>query len=215
MSLVEDIGGTFLVSLFIAAILYGISTLQAFIYYQNYPNDPLMLKSFVALICTIETAHTIFCIDFIYNYLIINFGNEGHLGEIYWSVGVTVICGILMSGVAHSFYIRRLWILSRHNIPLTSLVATLALLRLAFGLTAASLLYTNPSWQEFHSQRLPLTFLAGGLSSGAAADIVIAIALIVSLRQRRTGFEDTDGNIKLLMAYVINTGLITWFICIL
>ncbi|KZT21261.1 hypothetical protein NEOLEDRAFT_766707 [Neolentinus lepideus HHB14362 ss-1] len=209
MAIVQDVGGTFLVSLFIAAILYGVSILQTFIYYQNYPSDRLTLKTLVAVICFIETAHTAFCVDFIYNYLITNFGNESHLSEIYWSVGVTVIFGILMSGVAHSFYIRRVWIMSQHNIPLTLLLVILALGRFVFGITAATLLYTVPNWNEFHSQRLPLSTLAVGLSSGAAADIVVATSLIVSLKRQRTGFESTNSSIKLLMAYVIHTGLIT------
>ncbi|KZT21260.1 hypothetical protein NEOLEDRAFT_1181887 [Neolentinus lepideus HHB14362 ss-1] len=221
MDIVQDVGGTFLISLFIAAILYGVSILQTFIYYQNYPSDRRTLKMLssvnrkVAVICFIETAHTAFCVDFIYNYLITNFGNESHLGEIYWSVGVTVILGILMSGVAHSFYIRRVWIMSKHNIPLTLLLVTLALGRFVFGIIAASLLYISPNWTELHSQRLNLSTLAVGLSSGAATDIVVATSLIVSLNRQRTGFESTNSSIKRLMVYVIHTGLITSVIGVL
>ncbi|TFK46701.1 hypothetical protein OE88DRAFT_1739312 [Heliocybe sulcata] len=215
MSVVQDIGGTFLVSLFIAAILYGVFTAQAFIYYQNYPNDRSMLKILVAVVCVIETAHTVFCIDFIYNYLITNFGNEQHLEYIYWSVGVTVILGVLASGVAHAFYIRRVWIMGRKNMALTALLVLLALLRFAFGMTTSTLLYTIPIWTEFHSERLPLTTLAGGLSSGAAVDIIVAIALIVFLRRGRTGFEKSDGRIKMLTVYAINTGAITSLVSVL
>lgn len=168
-----------------------------------------MLKTLVAVVCVIETLHTAFCIDFIYAYLITNFGDASTLDRIYWSVGVTVILGVLVSGVAHAFYIRRVWIMSKHNIPLTLLLIGLALLRFSFGMTTSSLLYTIPIWNKFHTEKLPLTTLAGGLSSAAAVDLIVATSLIIFLDHGRTGVERSDSRINLLMVYTINTGLIT------
>ncbi|KZT19318.1 hypothetical protein NEOLEDRAFT_978086 [Neolentinus lepideus HHB14362 ss-1] len=215
MSVVEDVGGTFLVSLFIAAILYGVFVAQAIIYYRNYYSDGPMLKILVAVLCVIETTHTAFCIDFIYNYLITNFGNEAHLEHIYWSVGVTVMLGVVVSGVAHVFSIRRVWIMGRRNIALTILLVLLTLLRFALGMTTSSFLYTIPIWNEFHSRKLPFATLAAGLSSGAAVDLVVASALIVFLRRGRTGFDKADGRIKMLTIYAINTGVLTSVVSVL
>ncbi|TFK46702.1 hypothetical protein OE88DRAFT_1739313 [Heliocybe sulcata] len=209
MGLVEDIGGTMLVSIFLAAILYGVTTTQTFLYYQNYPKDRPALKALVALLWVFETLHTAFCIDFIYNYVIANYGNTDALNDIYWSGGITVLLGVLVAGVVHAYYIRRVWILSNRNIPLALLLALIALLRFAFGLTTTSLCYSIGQWTIFRERRLPLITLAGGLSSAAAVDLIVAGSLIYFLEHSRTGFDRSDSRINLLMVYTINTGLIT------
>ncbi|EPQ57835.1 hypothetical protein GLOTRDRAFT_136687 [Gloeophyllum trabeum ATCC 11539] len=209
MTVVTDIAGTMLVSIFMAAILYGVTTTQTFLYYQNYPKDRPALKAVVAIVWLFETLHTAFCIDFIYNYVITNFGNTEALNDIYWSGGITVVLGVLVAGVVHAYYIRRVWILSNHNIPLTLFLALVALLRFSFGLTTTSLCYSIGQWTTFRERRLPLITLAGGLSSAAAVDLIVAFSLIWFLEHSRTGFDRSDSRINLLMIYTINTGLIT------
>ncbi|KZT19319.1 hypothetical protein NEOLEDRAFT_977673 [Neolentinus lepideus HHB14362 ss-1] len=205
MSVVENIAGTLLISIFLAAILYGVTTTQTFLYYQNYPKDRLLLKGLVALVWVFETLHTAFCIDFIYNYVITNFDNPEALNDIYWSGGITVVLGVLVAGVVHAYYIRRVWILSNHNIILTIFLALVALLRFAFGITTTTLTYRISHWTTFRERHLPL----GGLSSAATVDLVVAGSLIYFLEHSRTGFDRSDSRINLLMVYTINTGLIT------
>ncbi|EPQ57832.1 hypothetical protein GLOTRDRAFT_36939, partial [Gloeophyllum trabeum ATCC 11539] len=68
--------------------LYGVTTTQTFLYYQNYTKDSWPLKTMGhILICSFrifETLHMAFCIDFIYNYVITDFGKVEALNEIYW-----------------------------------------------------------------------------------------------------------------------------------
>ncbi|KAF4571084.1 hypothetical protein EYR36_001646 [Pleurotus pulmonarius] len=49
------------------------------------------------------------------------------------------------------------------------------------------------------------------LSSGVAADVVIAVSLVTVLLRSRTGFKRTDSLVNTLMLYTINTGLFTTF----
>ncbi|EPQ57813.1 hypothetical protein GLOTRDRAFT_103827 [Gloeophyllum trabeum ATCC 11539] len=201
MSAVDQLLGSVLVGIFIAAILYGITTTQAFVYYQNYPNDQKLLKWMVGLIWFLETLHTGFCIDFIYKYVITEYGNAPFMNVIYWSGGITVIIGVLVAALVHGYYVRRVWILSDRNTILTAVVTFLAVLR--FGD------YTLSEWSVFRTRKLPLMTLAGGLSSAAAVDLLVAGALCYFLERNRTGFQRSDSRINLLMAYIINTGALT------
>ncbi|TFK46678.1 hypothetical protein OE88DRAFT_884315 [Heliocybe sulcata] len=209
MAVVDEILGSVLVGIFIAAILYGITTTQAFMYYQNYPNDQKMLKSMVGMIWFMETLHTGFCIDFVYKYVITEFGNAKYMNHIYWSGGITVLLGVLITAMVHGYYVRRVWILSDRNIFLTLLVGFLATLRFGFGIATTVLSYTLSEWSVFRAKKVPLMTLAGGLSSAAAVDLIVAAALSYFLEKNRTGFQRSDTRINLLMAYIINTGALT------
>ncbi|EPQ54246.1 hypothetical protein GLOTRDRAFT_130624 [Gloeophyllum trabeum ATCC 11539] len=189
MSVVRDIAGNLLICLFIAAILYGITCAQAYIYYQSYPEDRPFLKWMVAGVWLLETLHTAFCIVFIYTYTITHFGDAPFLDQIHWSGGITVILGVLVAGLVHAYYIRRLWILSEHNVWLMVPTTTLAVARFAFGTATTVQCYTVAEWTKFHQRRLPLVTLAGGLSSAAAVDLIVAAALIYLLDRSRSGFK--------------------------
>ncbi|TFK50119.1 hypothetical protein OE88DRAFT_1661669 [Heliocybe sulcata] len=209
MSVVKDIAGDLLICIFIAAILYGVTCTQSFVYYQQYPGDRAFLKWMVGIIWVLETLHTAFCIDFIYVYTITHFGDEPFLDDIYWSGGITVILGVLVAGLVHAYYIRRLWIMSHGNKTLTGITTLLAVARFVFGTATTVQCYTVGKWTTFHEKRLPLVTLAGGLSSAAVVDIIVAVALIYLLDQNRSGFAPSDNRLKFIMAYTINTGALT------
>ncbi|OBZ73207.1 hypothetical protein A0H81_06959 [Grifola frondosa] len=88
MSIVDDILGSLLIGMLVACVLYGATTVQTYVYYQNYENDQLVLKSTVGTLWIMETIHTMFCMQFTYAYLITHFGDLAFMGEIYWSGGV-------------------------------------------------------------------------------------------------------------------------------
>ncbi|KIJ21562.1 hypothetical protein PAXINDRAFT_95118 [Paxillus involutus ATCC 200175] len=50
--------GSTLAAVFVSLVLYGISILQTFIYYERYPKDTFILKSLVAFVFVLDTLHT-------------------------------------------------------------------------------------------------------------------------------------------------------------
>jgi len=68
-----------------AFILYGIFIAQIYYYCTNYAEDRSYIKSYVALLCILESCHTAFCIHILYFYFIINYGNPSTgLERIVW-----------------------------------------------------------------------------------------------------------------------------------
>ncbi|KAJ3552129.1 hypothetical protein NM688_g4318 [Phlebia brevispora] len=128
MSILAETFGCTLIMFFMASILYGVATLQTYIYSQTYTKDPLFLKLLVAIVWVLETAHIAFCILFAYVSLINSFGDlEYSMTHIHWSADVTLICSLVLTLIVHSFYVFRTWIITNGSIPLTSFVVSASL----------------------------------------------------------------------------------------
>ncbi|KZT05771.1 uncharacterized protein LAESUDRAFT_813300, partial [Laetiporus sulphureus 93-53] len=96
---IETIAGALLVEMFVAVMLYGITTTQSYVYWWNYPFDSSMTKRTVLVVWFLETIHTAFCLDMIYEYVITDFGNLARVELIVWSVGVTLTSGLSLAAV--------------------------------------------------------------------------------------------------------------------
>ncbi|RPD54308.1 hypothetical protein L226DRAFT_280860 [Lentinus tigrinus ALCF2SS1-7] len=204
--------GGLLIEVFVACILYGITTLQTFIYYQKYPKDRMFLKLLVGTVWLLETTHTAFCMQFIYDYVILGFNNYLVFLDINWGVGITVICSASIALCVQGYYTWRVWIVSENSVIWTATIGTFALARVGFGVASCALCYIYPSWPVLREKRSALVTVSGGLGSAALVDILVAVTLTVCLKRRRfTGSWNKDSNsmINRILLYAVNTGAIT------
>ncbi|KAH9936875.1 uncharacterized protein BXZ73DRAFT_100290 [Epithele typhae] len=206
----EGFFGGLLLQVFIACMLYGVTTLQTFIYFQRYPADAAFVKTIVAIVWVVETIHTAFCMRFSFAYLIDNFGNVEYFLHLNWGVGISVIAEVIVSTVVQIFYVRRVWIISEHRKFLTGVIALFTLLRLVFGAGSAYLCYRYPEWIPFRNQPVSLITVTGGLGCAAAADLLVALTLSYYLLRGRTNWDTAErSKIRMIVLYVVNTGAIT------
>ncbi|KXN84312.1 Tryptophan 2-halogenase [Leucoagaricus sp. SymC.cos] len=70
----RKIFGPMLVGVFLNTILYGVLTVQSFIYYQTYKNDKAWIRYLVLYLFFVETLNTGFDIALIYEPLVLRFG---------------------------------------------------------------------------------------------------------------------------------------------
>ncbi|KAI0077925.1 hypothetical protein K474DRAFT_1706956 [Panus rudis PR-1116 ss-1] len=194
---------------FVLGSLYGITIAQTYIYFLSAHEDGKWMKGLISFVTLLETLHTVTTIHMAYTYTIDDFGNIAAIGEIVWSTGVCALSGIILVVFVQGFYIRRIWILSRNNIWLTSIVSFFLFLRVSFGFATSILTYTLGTWPAFRASVGTMFTLTTGLSLSAFVDLQIALILMYYLRSGRTGFKPTDRLIEQLMAYAVNTGLIT------
>ncbi|OBZ76519.1 hypothetical protein A0H81_03496 [Grifola frondosa] len=209
MTVVDNLLGSILLGVLIACVLYGATTLQTFMYMQTYPKDPRFLKIMVAILWGIETLHTGFCMQFIYEYTITNFGNLEFMSTIYWAGSLTVLLGILIQLIVHSFYIRRVWILTNGSLLFTAPLVLLAGCRFGFGIATTAYSYVIVSWANFRLNKGPLVTLSVGIGCSACIDVAVAAILIYHLRKGRNGWKSSDGMLTWLSVYTINTGALT------
>ncbi|KAK0471436.1 hypothetical protein IW261DRAFT_1612036 [Armillaria novae-zelandiae] len=98
----------------VAAILFGITNLQAVIYYKNYPDDWWVYKYSVASLWILDTLHVALSTHALYYYLIDLFGNFIAIYNIVWSFKLQILFNVLIIMVVQALYTVRLWKLDRN-----------------------------------------------------------------------------------------------------
>ncbi|TCD68224.1 hypothetical protein EIP91_011293 [Steccherinum ochraceum] len=145
----------------------------------------------------------------IYWYLIINSGRPQELAKIVWSGAATVLCEAVMVVLVHSFYIRRIYIMSGHKKWLIGILVAILFTRTTFSLASTTLMYTLGLWAAFTETTGSLFTVSMSLSLLAFADFSIAAVLMFYLWRSRTGFKKSDAVVHTLMAYCVNSGFLT------
>ncbi|KAH9083779.1 hypothetical protein EDB83DRAFT_2563621 [Lactarius deliciosus] len=204
-----DIRNTFgaaFVGLLVSTTLFGLTIVQTWMYFWHYwKKDPKALKFFVAFITVMDTLHTILCAYVVYWYLVLNFGNFESLGSSMWAMNIQVVISIFVGASVQLYYARRVYIVSQ-SIFIPILIAALVVLGSSFGFLFTAKEFILKQFSRFHS----LTWIpCVGMTTNALADLLIATAMCWSLYRRKTGYARTDSIIMTLMAYSINSGLLT------
>ncbi|KAH8110200.1 hypothetical protein DFH11DRAFT_1622820 [Phellopilus nigrolimitatus] len=201
----NSLGAAF-IGLIVAAILFGVTNIQALMYYQNYGRDPRYMKWAIGFLWLLDALHLALISHVLYFYLVTNFTNLLIITDPTWSLCLHVAVTTVSDFIVRSYYTRRVWMLSKKNWFLTLGCATFTFVTFVSGMGfcikifsyTSTLQFTQISWVLYTS-----------LGSGVAADLWVAISLCYFLMKNRTGFKSTDTKISILMVYIINTGLLT------
>ncbi|TFK73585.1 hypothetical protein BDN72DRAFT_834455 [Pluteus cervinus] len=197
--------GSAFIGLIAAAVLYGVTLLQTYLYYRRYPRDSVVVKIMVFILWLLDTTHLVLCIIAIYWYLVTNFSNEDALDRTMWSMELQTDCNGLIGLIVECFFARRVWIMSRNRV-LTAIIVLLACVHFGLGIVFTVEGFILMETTKF--ARL-IWVTSTGLGSAAAADIIIAGSLCYYLGKGRTGLTRTDSLISTLIAYSLTTGLVT------
>nr|GAT61401.1 predicted protein [Mycena chlorophos] len=105
--------GALLVGTSASSVLYGVSTMQAYIYYQHFPGDHWALKSFVAFIWITEGVHFGCMMNTLYSVLVVDDTTllEEPLGNLREprSTNALIFITITLAVSVHIFFTRRIW----------------------------------------------------------------------------------------------------------
>jgi len=107
--------GALLLGNIVASILYGITSLQAFLYYKDSQQDGLSFRLLIAFLWLLDSLHTIFVTHGSYHYLIVEYMNPAALSSPTWSILSLVIMTCISDSIVRCIFARRVWRLSRRN----------------------------------------------------------------------------------------------------
>ncbi|KAI0032126.1 hypothetical protein K488DRAFT_86160 [Vararia minispora EC-137] len=127
MVTLDETLGAFYIGVTIGAALWGVSCLQTYTYYNDYPQDHIFLKGLVFVIWALDTVHQVLISHAVYIYLVKNFANPAILVQVVWSVLAEVVINALTALFVQLFFVYRIWKLSGGRLYLTIPVACLAL----------------------------------------------------------------------------------------
>ncbi|KAH9169092.1 hypothetical protein EDB89DRAFT_2073292 [Lactarius sanguifluus] len=198
--------GAAFVGLFVSSTLFGLTVVQTWIYFWNYRNrDSKPLKFFVAFVTFTDALHTIICVYAIYWYLVVNFGNVENLQYSVWALDLQLILSVVIDISVQLYYAWRVYIVS-HSIICPIIIVVSVVISSSFAIFVFAYEVSHNRFSDFHT----LAWMSYvGLSAVTVGDTVVAASMCWSLYRRRTGFAKTDSVIVTLMAYSINSGLLT------
>ncbi|KAJ3975136.1 hypothetical protein EV361DRAFT_865618 [Lentinula raphanica] len=203
-SLVVNSFGAGLIGAIVTAMLYGLTTLQTYLYFINYPKDEVKIKMLVSIVCTdyansslLSYSPTVtFCV---YHYLVINFSNPAGLAIINWSLNITVMLNLLHeTSVQHQQRSSEMglggftWYLSYRPFLLKVFLESLG-----FGIETVAYLFVSKTFDTFQeSSTVKLAAATPFAVFAVLSDVLIAVSL-------------TNTLITTLIVYAVNRCLLT------
>ncbi|KAG2033877.1 hypothetical protein BDR03DRAFT_1013891 [Suillus americanus] len=201
--------GAFFIGAALAAILFGLTNVQAFIYLQTHrETDIVSYKLVVFWLWILDALHLALLVHCTYHYLVNNYNNFSALTEIVWSFKLQVLVNVLIIPIVHLSYVHRIWILSKGRTRVLPAIAFGILVVLCSGV-AIPVVWAMYKCHSFRDLIRIEFWTYGIVGSAAFVDIVIASSLCYLLVTSRTGFSRTDSFLAKLVGYTVSTGSLT------
>ncbi|KAJ7111726.1 hypothetical protein C8R44DRAFT_985235 [Mycena epipterygia] len=200
--------GALLIGVFVSIFFQGILSVQAYIYYESFPNDPLSLKSLVGIVWTLDFVHLVLISQAMYYYLVTNWGNVAALGLTTIGLDLHLVFLSVSTFICQAFFLLRVWRFSNRNKLLTGVLTAGCTTTLVLDLLLAA---QNVAFTR-NSTKIPPDLKGetiGVFSTGAANDLAIALVLCWYLQREKSGFERTKFILTRVIQFTVSTGLVT------
>ncbi|KAH9850485.1 hypothetical protein C2E23DRAFT_312878 [Lenzites betulinus] len=202
----DDTLGAAFIGHFVTTLLYGITTLQAFMYYKRNGKDSSILKLAVLVIWIVDSLHAGLITGAIYWYCITNFTNLLAVQKPIWPIPTMIIVSNISNSIVRGIFGYRLWKLSNHNWVMPAIIAFFSVFIVVDATYFSVKLYSIPLYSDISAFSWSLYL---GLSVEATVDLIVAITQCLLLKGFETGIRRTDMVIRVLITYTINTGILT------
>jgi hypothetical protein len=209
---VVGIAGPLLVGYILNWGLYGVLSMQVYLYYLAFPKDPLGHKSLVYGSFALESAQTFMFTSSAFRTFATGFGNPEILNDIdiLWFT-VPIMSGIV-AFVVQSFYAYRVSILSRTQY-VAGLIVLCAFLQLGGALATGVKAKQAALFTRFQHSNLATSAIWEGGS--AACNIVIAVSMLYSyIKARDIELKLKSNLLTNLIRLIIETGTLTAIIAV-
>ncbi|KAK7034762.1 hypothetical protein VNI00_012169 [Paramarasmius palmivorus] len=165
-----------------AVFLFGVVTLQVYIYYHQFPEDSWYIKTLVAFVWILELGHSIALCHYLYTVSVTQYGKPLLLLIPPKSVDIAILIGGFLGPIEQGWFIRRLYVFSK-NMFLTSISTLLSLTRFTGTCALAGIAFGMGPINEFIEDWRWLILLV--LIVGAMTDLLLATTLWYYLMQWR------------------------------
>ncbi|KAH8997075.1 hypothetical protein EDB86DRAFT_922643 [Lactarius hatsudake] len=201
---VDNTLGTLFIGTVLSSILYGVTWLQVYYYYNDHcSRDRWPLKSLVAFLMFVDTANLVFVIYEPYRVVITNFGDyeSNAFKEVSWGHSAVTLSAIVIDVSVQHFYAYRIYHLGGRSPYLPASISVVSLIGLGFG-TA----YSTEVLQHTHDLDRSFEFSISSLAFKVLCDVLITVGMVYYLLSNRTQVQRINNVLNLLAIYSINCG---------
>ncbi|KAJ7078541.1 hypothetical protein B0H15DRAFT_954439 [Mycena belliarum] len=193
--------------------LFGILTVQFYMYNLSFPHDPKYIKWLVYVVFLLDLASTIMCFADSYHWFAAGYGNIASLNDIWLSAFDTRMIGAFLAAIVQCFYCYRLWKLNKYAIPVCIVVVGAALAQIIAGIYGAVVGHRAVTFAAAGPLVLSATYVVN--IGAAAADVLIAITMTILLTRARTVHAQTDYIVKRIINLTVETNLLSSTLAVL
>ncbi|KAJ7579648.1 hypothetical protein C8J56DRAFT_280397 [Mycena floridula] len=191
-----------LIGSYINAMLFMAELIEAYRYHRTFPKDKIILKATMASVLVIDTICTADICALIYQLTISHWGDPSYLLVQHTPFPILVIATQLTAVIVQAFLIARYHVLSK-NIIVTMILVLACLAATGGAMASAISIILYPDYAERAKAQTSVTVW---ISTCAAADVLVAAALIYQLRRMKSSIRSTQSLLSKLMTDAIKTG---------
>ncbi|PPR01337.1 hypothetical protein CVT24_006339 [Panaeolus cyanescens] len=210
-NLLDSTYGAMLVGVLFAAFFQGLLTVQAFNYFDNFPNDRLRIKLMVITVVIMDTVHLILICKAAYINLVTNWGVIDHLMTSPIELNLHIIFTAISVFIAQAFFLERIWKFSHKNIWIMLALVIPAIVPYVLEIHITVLVVGNTSVTVYSKHA---NEAIGMFVTGAFADFLIALTTYYYLRKEKSAFQSTRSVVSRAIHMVVATGLATSMIAL-
>ncbi|TDL15203.1 hypothetical protein BD410DRAFT_778295 [Rickenella mellea] len=189
----------------ISSVLFGVTNVQVYMYWNQRFKDGIAIKSLVATIWTFETVHTAFLWMYIYRLTVTFYGVPAALEQTSWELNMSGFFDGIISGAVQAFFAYRVLAISGNwVVPVISWSGSLLQMTGTFAVTALGFRTNIETFALKYSW-----IVRGVLVTDTIVDTINTLALCYYLSKGRTGFHKTDRMIDTIILWTVETGLTT------
>ncbi|TCD64634.1 hypothetical protein EIP91_003836 [Steccherinum ochraceum] len=210
-SIVESRLGALVVEGCITLMLYGVLTVQAYVFMLSSQKDSMFMKLSAASVWLLESLVSAFMIHALYHYTITLFGHPTEIEMVVWSapslytadrVAVTMVQGHVNVSSSPNSCLTFIQLLHLSHLADEREISFLRYPRSSLGLTYRSVLFPYPisvailayiwklkTWTKIHSDGITRKIVTSCLSVGLATDVVVTAYMIYFLQRDKVGFR--------------------------
>ncbi|KAI9568509.1 hypothetical protein HD554DRAFT_2098636 [Boletus coccyginus] len=190
--------------------------MQTFMFYVNYRDDPLRMKSFVAAIWALDTVHEALTIAGVYKFVVADLTNPSSMLKGIPELVLQFVFMALGAVTMQGFFVYRIYLFSGKNI-----IGPLLWVPMAIYQLVSTLLYVTKALYSADGVHVVEVFVlnepffmdmaSSSLSVGAAVDVLIAVVFTLLLLRKgiATEFSSTAHILRRLILFVVNAGIWT------
>ncbi|THV00188.1 hypothetical protein K435DRAFT_751437 [Dendrothele bispora CBS 962.96] len=183
----------------------GILTVQGYMYMKTYQKDRLWIKIFVAVLMLINYLNTIFMSMYLYDTLVVHFGNTDNVLHVHWLLATDPIFNGIAAVYVQLFFVWRIKVLTGSFLTSGAiLIPTIA--GFVGAMASAATLRPGVNFAELiNFKARVIVWLIGATVS----DLMITFILVTYLRKHKRGFKASNELIDRIIRSTIQTGVLT------
>ncbi|KAJ8585326.1 hypothetical protein M405DRAFT_414383 [Rhizopogon salebrosus TDB-379] len=175
----------------ISLAIFGVSFCQVVVYFRYFPDDSRRLKLVILTVFLLDCLHTAGLLGTFWHILVSCHRNASSDCQMSfsWETLVTIVGNYIINLSVHSFYVHRMWIISRRNKLVTGAIVLAAFFQILFGLLCAN--------------------IALQTRAGSVCDAFITISVAYFLRTEQLRIPRRENSIRQLKTLLVETGLVS------